>query len=267
MNSYQKITKAQACNNTFLCVGIDPDPDRIPYQFNNFPNGIFEYLKFIIKATQDYVCAYKINFAFFEQFGSKGFEILENTLEIIPKTIPTIADAKRSDIANTAKFYAKSIYEHFRFDGVTLNPLLGRDSLDPFFCYQDKINFILILTSNPGAEDFQKIDINGKFLFEVVLEKALNWFYYENCGFVVGATKPDEFTKIRRTAFRNFILAPGVGAQGGDLEKILQINEEKPLIVNVSRNIIYPNTKNFSIDYLKENAKYYWKFLKRFPEK
>lgn len=262
MDSYTKIRKAQIKNNSRLCIGLDPDPDKIPAEFNSSMNKILDYLELIVDLTKKYVCAYKINFAFYEQFGSKGFQILEKILIHIPENIPTIADVKRSDISNSAKFYAKSVFEHFQFDCVTLNPLLGKDSLDPFFEYQDKLNFILILTSNVGADDLLKLNIGGKFLFETLLEKILNWYNTNTCGLVVGATKPTEFAKIRQIAPNHLILAPGIGTQGGNLDAILKANQDKPLIINVSRDIINPNAQKFSPENIINNAEKYWNLLK-----
>ncbi|MGQ9818386.1 MAG: orotidine-5'-phosphate decarboxylase [Candidatus Kapaibacteriales bacterium] len=262
MNSYTKILNAQIQNKSRLCIGLDPDPDKIPAEYISSTDKILDYIKLIIDLTKNYVCAYKINFAFFEQFGSKGYQILEKILTFIPDTISTIADVKRSDISNSAKFYAKSVYEHFQFDCVTLNPLLGKDSLDPFFDYQDKLNFVLILTSNAGTEDFLKLFFSDKFLFEILLEKVLHWYNSKTCGLVVGATKPKDFSKIRQFAPDYFILAPGIGTQGGDLNTILKANQEKPLIINVSRDIIYPNTPKFSHNYIINKTEEYWNSLK-----
>lgn len=262
MNAYDKILNAQVQNNSRLCIGLDPDPSKISKQFKKNCDGIFQFLKLIIEVTSKFVCSYKINFAFFEQFGSKGIQIIENILTQIPNIIPTIADVKRSDIANSAKFYAKSIYEHFRFDGITLNPLLGKDSLEPFFDYSEKINFILILTSNPGAEDFQKISVINKFFYEILVEKNINWFPSKSLGFVVGGTNPEDFDKIRQKTPENFILSPGIGAQGGKLDKILDLNGNKPLIVNISRSILYPLTEKFDIKNVEERTKYYQNLLR-----
>lgn len=262
MDSYTKIRKAQIKNNSILCIGLDPDPDKIPTEYNSSITKILDYLKIIIDLTKNYVCAYKINFAFFEQFGSKGFQILEKILTSLPENIPTIADVKRSDISNSAKFYAKSVFKYFQFDCVTLNPLLGKDSLDPFFEYQDKLNFILILTSNLGADDLLKLNIGDKFLFEILLEKILNWYSAQICGLVVAATKPTEFAKIRQIAPNHFILAPGIGTQGGNLDAILKANKDKPLIINVSRDILYPNTLKFSLESIIFNVEKYWNLLK-----
>lgn len=262
MDSLTKIRKAQIKNNSRLCIGLDPDPDKIPTKYNSSMSKILDFLKLVIDLTKNYVCAFKINYAFFEQFGSKGFQILEKILTFLPENIPTIADVKRSDIPNSAKFYAKSVFKHFQFDCVTLNPLLGKDSLDPFFEYQDKFNFILILTSNLGADDLLKLNIGDKFLFEILLEKILNWFNSQTCGLVVGSTKPKEFAKIRQIAPNHLILAPGIGAQGGNLDTILKANKDKPLIINISRAIIYPNAQKFSPETIISNAEKYWNLLK-----
>lgn len=262
MKTFEKLINIQKINNSRLCISLDPQIEKLPKIFPRTLNGILYFNQKIIDKTKDYVCAYKLNFAFYEQYGSKGIEILEKTLELIPKTLVTIADGKRADIGNTSKAYAKSIFEHFRFDCATLNPYLGIDSLRPFFEYEDKLNFVLVCTSNPGASDFQKLLIKDKYLFEEVLEKFSNNFPIENLGFVVGATNESEFAKVRGFAPNNFILVPGIGAQGGNLEAILRANNHKNLIINVGRDIIYASSEDDFEEKVREKTLDYWQFLK-----
>lgn len=257
MNVFDKLNKVQKFKNTRLCIGLDPQIEKLPEVLPKNTEGLLEFNKTIIEATKNYVCSYKLNFAFYEQYGSKGFEVLEKTLEIIPNNVVKIADGKRADIGNTSKAYAKSIFEFFKFDCTTLNPFLGIDSLEPFFDYSDKLNFVLICTSNPGAMDFQKIIINDKFFFEIILEKLLASFPTQKLGFVVGATNEQEFAKIRKLAPDNFILVPGIGAQGGNLERIINKNQNKYLIVNVGRDIIFAtHEKDFRSKMMEKTLHY-----------
>ncbi len=262
MKVYNNLLTIQKEKNTRLCVGIDPRKELLPKAFRKNLKELLKYFELIIQITNPFVCAYKINFAFFEQFGYKGYKAIESLKNIIPADAIKIADAKRADIGITSKAYAKSIYEYFNFDATTLNPYLGIDSLLPFFEYQNRINFVLICTSNPGSSDFQKLKVKNKFLFEIVEEKFLANFDSDILGFVVGATNPEEFKIIRQKAPKNFILTPGIGAQGGDLKSILNSNNNCPLVVNVSRDIIFPTQeKNFENQIL-EKTKYYWELLK-----
>jgi orotidine-5'-phosphate decarboxylase len=246
MTSQEKILKKNN-EGKYICVGLDTDLNKIPVFLKNDPDGVFKFNQSIIEATKDYTAAYKINFAFYERAGSRGISELEKTIELIPQDILSIADAKRGDIGNTSEMYAKSIYEHFNFDAVTLHPYMGKDSLQPFLDFNDKMNYVLILTSNPGANDFEKLELkNGRFLYQNILENVNKWNENNNCGIVFGATKLDELkTNIKH--FGNLsILLPGVGAQGGSLEdvsKTFKNNNRKNYLVNVSRGIIYKSSE------------------------
>ncbi len=262
MNSYRKLIFLQKKTQSRLCVGIDPDDSKLPLTFRDSTDSILAFCKIVVDATKQYACAYKLNLAFFEQFGSNGFQILEKLLEYIGTDVVTIADGKRGDIGNSSKAYAKSIFRKFNFDCATLNPFMGQDSLEPFFDETDKLNFVLLLTSNNGANDFQKIMINNKFFFQLMLEKIQSWFDYEQLGFVVGATKTEEFSTIRHTVPNHFILAPGVGIQGGDLQYILKANNSKPILINVTRDIIYPANWDDFPQNIESKAKFYWEQLK-----
>ncbi len=245
MNSQEKILKKND-EGKFICVGLDTDLNKIPVFLKDDPDGVFKFNHSIIEATKDYAAAYKINFAFYERAGAKGISELEKTVDLIPQNILSIADAKRGDIGNTSKMYAKSIYEHFKFDAVTLHPYMGKDSLQPFLDFTDKMNYVLVLTSNPGANDFEKLELsNGRFLYQNILDSVNDWNEKENCGIVFGATKLDEL----KTNIKNFgnlsILLPGVGAQGGSLKDVsntFKDNNRKNYLVNVSRGIIYKSS-------------------------
>lgn len=241
MNFIYKLTNASRRNGSLLCVGLDPAPEQMPDNI-----GVFEFNKAIIDATADLVCAYKPNLAFYEALGTSGLDDLKRTVEYIPDDIPVIGDAKRGDIGNTARAYARAIFSYFNFDATTVNPYLGFDSIEPFIQYTDKGVFILCRTSNTGALDFQslrcKSDSGYRPLYEIVALKASQWNTHGNIGLVVGATYPDELKLIRHNHPDMPILIPGVGAQGGDLATVLRygVNSEgEKAIINSSRQIIY----------------------------
>ncbi len=240
MNFNEKLTMATQKNEGWLCIGLDPDPELMPAG-----TGVFKFNKAIINATYDLVCAYKLNLAFFEALDD-GIDILKRTIKYIPPDIPVIGDAKRGDIGNSAKAYAKAIFDIFKFDAVTVNPYLGFDSVEPFIEYWDKGIFILCRTSNPGAVDFQSLPLATERrhlpLFEIVALKAAQWNKQGNVGLVVGATYPEELKLIRESHSDILILIPGIGAQGGDLALAVRhgVNARgHRAIFTSSRQIIY----------------------------
>lgn len=227
---------------SLLCVGLDTDIERIPEIFKKCADPVFEFNKTIIDATQDLCIAYKPNIAFYESLGPKGWESLEKTMEYIPSHIFTIADAKRGDIGNTSKMYAKTYFNYFDFDAVTVAPYMGEDSITPFLDFENKWVIVLGLTSNHGAQDFQwKMSTEGKPLYVHVIEKVQEWGSPNNLMFVVGATQADYMASIRDIAKDYFLLVPGIGAQGGDLASVMHNgkNSDIGLIINSSREIIY----------------------------
>lgn len=227
---------------SYLCVGLDTDPDRIPAHLLGFEDPVFEFNKRIIDATRDLCVAYKPNLAFYETQGAKGWQTLEKTLAYIPKEHFTIADAKRGDIGNTSKRYAKAFFEVLDFDSVTVAPYMGEDSVSPFLEFPNKWVILLALTSNRGSQDFQfGIQDQQEPLYERVLRKASAWGSPEEMMFVVGATHPEQFKHIRKIVPDHFLLVPGIGAQGGDLEKVSTYgwNTSGGLLVNSSRGILY----------------------------
>jgi orotidine-5'-phosphate decarboxylase len=237
----EKLNKIIQKNNSLLCIGLDPDPSLIPENMT-----ILEFNLGIISATTDLVCAYKPNFAFYEAMGPEGVDTLKKTIESIPEAIPIIGDAKRGDIGNTAKAYAKAIFDYFNCDAATVNPYLGFDSVEPFINYKEKEVFILCRTSNAGAVDFQSLLCNGppapRHLFEIVAQKASEWNKYGNIGLVVGATYPEELDIIRKNYPETLLLVPGVGAQGGDLKSVIDLGvdaKKRGVIINSSRQILY----------------------------
>lgn len=228
--------------SSFLCVGLDADITKIPSHLKSEPDPIFTFCKAIIDETADYAVAYKPNIAFFEALGPKGWETLQKVEEYIPPELFTIADAKRGDIGNTSKLYAKAFFEQMNFDSVTVAPYMGKDSVTPFLEFEDKWVILLALTSNAGSMDFQLIkDESGKPLYQSVLEKSQEWGTPENLMFVVGATRGELIGEVRKLAPDNFFLVPGVGAQGGSLEEVAKygMNSSCGLLVNSSRGIIY----------------------------
>ncbi len=239
MTFIEKLLNAAEKNNSLVCVGLDPVQAQMPEGI-----GVLEFNKAIIDATAGLVCAYKPNFAFYESLGAGGFEILKATIDYIPDDIPVIGDAKRGDIGNTALAYARAIFNELGCDAATVNPYLGYDSIKPFTQYKDKGVFILCRTSNTGSADFQSLRLgdSGSTLFETVAQKAEGWNENGNVGLVVGATSPEELKLIRRQHPGMPLLIPGIGAQGGDLEKAVRYgidaNDEKA-IINSSRQIIY----------------------------
>lgn len=239
---------------SYLCVGLDTDITKIPKHLQEHPNAIFEFNKVIIDATKDYCVSYKINTAFYEALGVKGWAAMEETVNYIPSSHFKIADAKRGDIGNTSSQYAKAFFETMNFDAITVAPYMGEDSIRPFLEYEGKWAIVLGLTSNKGANDFemkQLISENGEthlraeFLYERVLHTVSKWGTTDNLMFVVGATQAEEFVNIRSIIPSHFLLVPGVGAQGGSLKDISEraMNDDCGLLVNASRAVIYASEK------------------------
>ncbi len=226
---------------SYLCVGLDTDVAKIPAHLRSHPEAIVEFNKAIIDATRDHCVSYKINTAFYEAGGLKGWEAMEETLHYIPATHFRIADAKRGDIGNTSAQYAKAFFETLPFDAITVAPYMGEDSVRPFLEYEDKFTIVLALTSNAGARDFELQSTGDNLLYEKVLKTVSQWGSADNLMFVVGATRAVELENIRRIVPHNFLLVPGVGAQGGSLEDVSKygMNKDCGLLVNASRAIIY----------------------------
>lgn len=267
--NYEQLVAEIKRKKSFLCVGLDTDITKIPKHLLDSADPVFEFNKQIIDATKNYCVAYKPNIAFYECMGAKGWETLARTLDYIPKDIFTIADAKRGDIGNTSTMYAKTFFEQYAFDSVTVAPYMGSDSVKPFLEFKKKWVILLALTSNPGAEDFQRLEVEGqksevgsqrleveseeaggrrqedrkesRKLFEMVLRQSQQWGAKENMMYVVGATRAEMFKEVREIVPEHFLLVPGVGAQGGDLKEVCKygLNRNCGLLVNASRSIIY----------------------------
>ncbi len=245
MTALEKLAKKNS-EGKLICVGLDTDAEKIPAHFKMNSDAVFEFNKAIIQSTSDLAAAYKLNLAFYEKDGYDGLQVFEKTISLIPEDLLIIADAKRGDIGNTSRMYARSIFEHYRCDSITVNPYMGEDSVQPFLNDSAKLVFILALTSNPGAADFEKLELSdGSMLFQRVIAKVNDWNSKKNCGIVFGATKADELRENIRTFRELPVLLPGVGAQGGSLDEVVKIFAEAGrlnMIINVSRGIIYKSS-------------------------
>ncbi|MBX3254589.1 MAG: orotidine-5'-phosphate decarboxylase [Chitinophagaceae bacterium] len=241
----QALTQSIRQKKSYLCVGLDSDITKIPKHLLSSADPVFEFNKQVIDATLDFCVSYKINTAFYESRGLKGWESLEKTIRYIPATHFTIADAKRGDIGNTSSQYAKAFFEELNFDAVTVAPYMGADSIQPFLEYGNKCTIVLGLTSNPGAKDFELLPAGNERLYEKVLRTVSNWGTPDNLMFVIGATRAEEFTNIRRILPDHYFLVPGVGFQGGSLKDISEkaMNSNVGILVNVSRAIIFAGEK------------------------
>jgi len=257
----QQLTEQIQLKKSFLSVGLDVDLTKIPQHLLETEDPIFEFNKAIIDATHDLCVSYKPNVAFYEAYGIKGWQALQKTINYINENYPemfTIADAKRGDIGNTSSMYAKAFFEDMDFDSVTVAPYMGKDSVEPFLAFENKHTILLALTSNEGAFDFQTQKIDGKEVYKQVLETSKTWKNNENLMYVVGATKAEYLTDIRKIVPDSFLLIPGVGAQGGSLSDVCKygMNANIGLLIASSRSIIYAsNQKDFAEKARKEALK------------
>ncbi|WP_299063816.1 orotidine-5'-phosphate decarboxylase [uncultured Polaribacter sp.] len=255
MTTEELIAQIKA-KKSFLCIGLDVDLNKIPAHLLKEEDPIFAFNKAIIDATHHLCVAYKPNTAFYEAYGIKGWQSLEKTIQYLNTNYPeiyTIADAKRGDIGNTSTMYAKAFFEDLAFDSVTVAPYMGKDSVEPFLAFKNKHTIMLALTSNKGAFDFQTKEINGRELYKEVLETSKGWKNAENLMYVVGATKAEYFKEIRKIVPTSFLLVPGVGAQGGNLQDVCKygLSDNIGLLINSSRGIIYASDNN---DFAKKAA-------------
>ncbi|MEM9933848.1 MAG: orotidine-5'-phosphate decarboxylase [Bacteroidota bacterium] len=242
MSISSRLTQLIHEKQSFLCVGLDPDLEKFPSHLDG-PTSILTFNKEIIKATSEQAVAYKLNLAFYECFGKLGWEILEETLALIPDHCLSIADAKRGDIGNTSRKYAEAFFSNYDVDSLTIAPYMGEDSVAPFLTYPDRLVFLLGLTSNAGARNFQYLESEGQPLYQQVISQAYEWgkSSASELGFVVGATHPEQIGRIRKLVPDSWLLVPGVGAQGGDLHAVCQaaLNDQVRILINSSRGIIY----------------------------
>lgn len=259
---------------SYLCIGLDTDIEKIPKHLQQNKNAIVDFNKAIIDATKDHCVSYKINTAFYEALGSKGWDAMEATVNYIPNSHLKIADAKRGDIGNTSSQYAKAFFETLKFDAITVAPYMGEDSIRPFLEYEDKWAILLGLTSNKGAKDFEMLKLlseteehlRPEFLYEHVLKTVSKWGTPENCMFVTGATQATEFENIRSIIPDHFLLVPGVGFQGGSLAEVSKhgMNKDYGLLVNVSRAVIYAGSGENFAEEAGEIAKQYQTEMKSY---
>ena len=260
MNRQQLIEQIML-KKSFLCVGLDTDTKKIPQHLLNEEDPIFAFNKAIIDATAPYCVSYKPNLAFYEAFGIKGMMAFEKTINYLKENYPNhfiIADAKRGDIGNTSAMYARTFFEEYNIDALTVAPYMGEDSVTPFLGYQDKWVVLLALTSNKGSHDFQlTADTEGERLFEKVLRRSQEWGNDENMMYVVGATQGAMFADIRKLAANHFLLVPGVGAHAGSLQEVCKYGRNKDcgLLVNSSRGIIYASNQEDFAEVAAQKAK------------
>lgn len=240
MTFLTKLAEASRARDSIVCIGLDPEPDRIPEHLGQGPQAAVRFLRRIVSATSDVACAYKPNLAFFEQYGAAGLDILGLVLQNIPEDVPVILDAKRGDVPNTSQAYAEALFGRWRADAATVAPYLGLDSIAPF-CERGYA-LVLARTSNPGARDLQDLEVGGRPLYEHVVGLAVGRFPAEQCGFVVGSTYPAEARRIRELAPDRLFLMPGVGAQGGDLGEAIRAAADASgggVLPSASRSVLY----------------------------
>jgi orotidine-5'-phosphate decarboxylase len=236
-----KLAASSRARDSILCIGLDPEPDRIPEGLGRGPQAALRFLRRIVRATSDFACAYKPNLAFYERYGGAAFDVLGLTLQAIPDDIPVILDAKRGDVPNTSEAYADALFDAFHADAATVAPYLGLDSIAPF-ARDDRYALVLARTSNPGAHDFQDVTVDGHPLYERVVSACVGAFPAQRCGFVVGATYPEEARRLRALAPDRLFLMPGVGAQGGDMTTAIRAGLDAHgggILPSASRSVIF----------------------------
>jgi orotidine-5'-phosphate decarboxylase len=250
MNREELIAQIKA-KKSMLCVGLDTDMDKLPEGVERSMKGMVEFNRAIIQATHKYAVAYKINTAFYEQYGSEGWQCMEETLNLIPKDCFTIADAKRGDIGNTSSMYARAFFKRLNFDSITVAPYMGEDSLSPFFAFDGKWVICLGLTSNAGSKDFQILEADGQKIYQHVMHKVSQWGNPGNLMFVTGATKASDLKQLRASFPQHFFLVPGVGAQGGTVHDVCvaAMSDFGGLLINASRSILYASS---GADYIEK---------------
>ena len=256
MNREELIAQIKA-KESMLCVGLDTDMNKLPEGVERSMKGMVEFNRNIIEATNKYAVAYKINTAFYEQYGSEGWQCMEETLNLIPENCFTIADAKRGDIGNTSSMYARAFFKRLNFDSITVAPYMGEDSLSPFFAFEGKWVICLGLTSNEGSKDFQVLESEGQKIYQHVMHKVSQWGNPGNLMFVTGATKASDLKQLRESFPQHFFLVPGVGAQGGTVHDVCvaAMSDFGGLLINASRSILYASSGADYIDKAEAEAK------------
>ncbi|HCA81422.1 MAG TPA: orotidine-5'-phosphate decarboxylase [Bacteroidetes bacterium] len=250
MTFIDKLRRVQRKNKSLLCIGLDTDPAKLPRHLGRSRGAVLHFNQSIIEATSDLACAYKLNLAFYEALGERGWAVIRETLAAIPRNVITIGDGKRGDIGNTAEQYAHALFDELQFDSATVNPYMGYDSVEPFIRSDKRCAFVLALTSNEGSNDFQRLIFRGRPLYEKVVQAAMKWNTKNNIGLVVGATHPTELEPIRILSPSVPILIPGIGKQGGDLESAVRFGcdaDGELAIINASRSILFASSgKDFA---------------------
>jgi orotidine-5'-phosphate decarboxylase len=245
-----KMEERRRATDSLLCIGLDPELDRLPAGISRDPAGVFQFTSAIVEATADLAAAYKPNFAFYEALGPAGMEVLQRLIAVIPRDIPVIGDAKRSDIGNTARLYARAALDVFGCDAMVVNPYQGQDSVEEYLAHAGRGIYVLARTSNPGAADFQDIVVDGEPLYLRVVRDAQRWRRAATLGFVVGATAPEQLRKVRQLAPQAQLLIPGIGAQGGDLASAVRDGSRAGgggLLISASRSLLYASSgSNFA---------------------
>ncbi len=242
MNFAEQLQSVQKKQQSLLCIGLDTDPSLLPPHLGSTPQSVLQFNREVIKGTYDLVCAYKMNLAFYEALGKSGWDVLRETMNLIPPGILTIGDGKRADIGNTSEQYAKALFRDLSFSAITANPYMGSDSVEPFLRDETRGVFVLALTSNPGSKDFQRLKVGATPLYKKVVQRAKQWNTRKNIGLVVGATHPRELKEIRSIVPEMPILIPGIGKQGGDLRQSIRYGCDKKglsALINVGRSILY----------------------------
>lgn len=256
----EKLATLSDRKQSLVCIGLDTDLEKIPNVLQGELDPLFAFNRAIVDATRDYTVAYKLNLAFYESLGLAGWELLERTLAILPDDVLVIADGKRADIENTAHKYAETYFKTYGFDAVTVVPYMGMDSVIPFLEYEDRGVYVVCLTSNPGAADFQMLKVEDQPLYIRVAQKVQGWnFLYGNCGLVVGGTHTTEIQAIREEAPRMPFLVPGIGAQGGNLEKVVKYatdDQGRSALINSSRTILYASSERDFAEAARERARH-----------
>lgn len=242
MSFAEALRSVQQEQNSLLCIGLDPDTDRLPTHLGTTPQAVLEFNKRIIESTSDLVCAYKLNLAFYEVLGDEGWSVVRKTVEAVPSHVLTIGDAKRGDIGNTAERSALALFGDLKFSAVTVNPYMGFDSVEPYLKYRERGVFLLALTSNPGSRDFQRLKTGLIPLYERIVRAARKWNEGGNVGLVVGATHPRELKRVRKLVPTMPLLIPGIGQQGGDLRQVVRYGCDRKgfsALINAGRSVIF----------------------------
>ena len=260
MTFKDKLRASEDAVQSLLCLGLDPEPDLLPVKLERSPAGVASFIREIVAATSDLVSSYKLNLAFFERWGREGDALLDQAMAALTPGKPVIFDAKRGDLASTAQAYAHGMFNAWGADAVTVHPYLGYDSVAPFLAHKEKETFVLCRTSNPGANEFQHLRVDGELLYRHIARSAVRWDHYGNLGFVVGATAPAELRDVRQIGGDRLLLVPGIGAQGGDLATAVRASiraDGRGAIIPISRGILFASSGDDFAEAARKAASFY----------